>query len=279
MLQKLLQEAKNIEASVELDSVFESVNLSQEVKEKFKTVFEQSVKSNAVKLAESHINKVIEDAEAKVVMMVEEKSEETTQKLYEDAEKYFTHIAAEWMTENKKAIDNEIKANLFESMLGGMKELFVEHNVEVPTESVDVVAELETELEESVQEVKNLFNKNCSLVEELKNVKREVAIKESTTNLTESQKEKVHSLIEGVEFNDSFDIKLSAIVSMMSEDLTEQSIVQAVTADENVEIIEEGVINKIEDQLNYGAKEPKVEDKTVVSNSMASYLSASSRIK
>lgn len=270
MLKQLLEEAKTIEASVELDSVFESVNLSPDVKDNFKLVFEQAVKTNAAKLAEQHINKIVEDAEVKVGELVEEQAKAIETKLYEDAEKYFSHITSEWMNENKQAVDNEIKANLFESLLGGMKELFVEHNVTVPTESVDVVAELEQELEESQTELKSLFDAKTSVDQELKAIKREAAISEATVDMADSQKEKVRSLVEGLDFSESFDNKLKAIVSMM----TEETVVLEPEKEEQP--LDEGTVNTVEDQLNFSAEKPAEQP---VNPLMASYMNAASMIK
>ncbi|UQJ95490.1 prohead core pprotein [Klebsiella phage CPRSB] len=45
----------------------------------------------------------------------------------------------------------------------GLKEVLVEHNVVIPEEQVDVVAELEDELTENQQEVKTLFEANQEL--------------------------------------------------------------------------------------------------------------------
>ncbi|MCO0615510.1 hypothetical protein M8756_19795, partial [Lutimaribacter sp. EGI FJ00015] len=136
----LLQEAQNIEATVAVDSIFESVELSPEVKAKFETVFEATVKKHAVELAESHITKIAEMADEKLKDAKEEAEEKAEKKLTEHASRFFNHIAQEWMNENKLAVDKGIKAELFESMFAGMKELFVEHNVVLPEESVDVVA-------------------------------------------------------------------------------------------------------------------------------------------
>ena len=60
---QLLSEAQEIDASVELDSIFESVELSEDVKSKFSTVFESTVKKHAIALAESHINAIAEKAD------------------------------------------------------------------------------------------------------------------------------------------------------------------------------------------------------------------------
>ncbi|QDH49198.1 prohead core protein [Pantoea phage Phynn] len=214
--EQLLAEAQELDSAVELDSILESVQLSDEVKSNFTTVFEQAVKAGAVKLAESHINQISERADELVEAQVEQRSTEIENRLYEDANKYFDHIAEEWLKENKEAVTRDIKADLFESMIMGMKELFVEHNVIVPEDQVDVVEELEDELAENQAEVSRLFESNQALTGTINSMKRESAIAEATKNLSETQIEKVTSLIEGLQYSDKFESKLGAIVEMVA---------------------------------------------------------------
>lgn len=223
--EQLIAEAQKIDASVALDSIFESVNISPEAKETFGTVFEATVKQHAVKLAESHIAKIAEKAEEEVEKNKEEAEEKAEKKIAEQASKFIDHLAKEWLAENKLAVDKGIKAELFESMLGGLKELFVEHNVVVPEESVDIVAEMEEELQEHKEESARLFEELSMRDAYINYVQREVALSESTKDLTESQKEKVSALVEGMDYSDAFSSKLSAIVEMVKKSNKDESTI------------------------------------------------------
>lgn len=267
--QQLLEEAKNIDASVKLDGIFESVELSENVKEKFSLVFESAVKKQALELAESHILTIAEKAEKAVEDEVEKKSDEAEKKFVETADKFFAHIATEWLKENEVAIDKGIKADLFESMLSGLKTVFVEHNVVLPEESVDVVAEMEEELAEAKQETSALFEQKVALASELNELKREHAIKESTAGLTESQKEKVESLIEGLDYSDKFTSKLNAIVEMA----TTKTVVAEKQLTENVatDVVEA-------DGLNYVVEAVKEQPAQSVNRNMSQYVHSAKRI-
>lgn len=223
--EQLIAEAQKIDASVALDSIFESVSISPEAKETFGTVFEATVKQHAVKLAESHIAKIAEKAEEEVEKNKEEAEEKAEKKIAEQASKFIDHLAKEWLAENKLAVDKGIKAELFESMLGGLKELFVEHNVVVPEESVDIVAEMEEELQEHKEESARLFEELNMRDAYINYVQREVALSESTKDLTESQKEKVSALVEGMDYSDAFSSKLSAIVEMVKKSNKDESTI------------------------------------------------------
>lgn len=264
---QLLAEAneKIAGVAVELDGIFESVELSDEVKASFSTVFEQVVKAKAVELAESHLNSMAEIADAKVVELTEAGITDVKTKLYEDADKFLTHIGEEWLKENKVAVDNGIKSRMVESMVLGLKELFVEHNIVVPEDQVNVVEELEVELDESKVEIKSLFDKNIELTEEVNSLKQAATLKEATTELTESQKEKVLSLVEGLDYNDTYSTKLSAIVEM---------VVASTQA-----VVEESAININESAAGANFEPEQIQEETKQEvNPMAKYLSAATRL-
>ena len=254
--EQLIAEAQKIDASVALDSIFESVNISPEAKETFGTVFEATVKQHAVKLAESHIAKIAEKAEEEVEKNKEEAEEKAEKKIAEQASKFIDHLAKEWLAENKLAVDKGIKAELFESMLGGLKELFVEHNVVVPEESVDVVAEMKEELQEHKEESARLFEELNKRDAYINYVQREVALSESTKDLTESQKEKVSALVEGMDYSDAFSSKLSAIVEMVKKSNKDEStITESINTPDTEAAGLNFVTEAVEDKAAQGAED------------------------
>lgn len=254
--EQLIAEAQKIDASVALDSIFESVNISPEAKETFGTVFEATVKQHAVKLAESHIAKIAEKAEEEVEKNKEEAEEKAEKKIAEQASKFIDHLAKEWLAENKLAVDKGIKAELFESMLGGLKELFVEHNVVVPEESVDIVAEMEEELQEHKEESARLFEELNKRDAYINYVQREVALSESTKDLTESQKEKVSALVEGMDYSDAFSSKLSAIVEMVKKSNKDEStITESINTPDTEAAGLNFVTEAVEDKATQGAED------------------------
>ena len=254
--EQLIAEAQKIDASVALDSIFESVNISPEAKETFGTVFEATVKQHAVKLAESHIAKIAEKAEEEVEKNKEEAEEKAEKKIAEQASKFIDHLAKEWLAENKLAVDKGIKAALFESMLGGLKELFVEHNVVVPEESVDIVAEMEEELQEHKEESARLFEELNMRDAYINYVQREVALSESTKDLTESQKEKVSALVEGMDYSDAFSSKLSAIVEMVKKSNKDEStITESINTPDTEAAGLNFVTEAVEDKAAQGAED------------------------
>lgn len=256
--------------AVELDSIFESVQLDEAVKENVSTAFEQAVRSAAIALAESHINDIASSAENQLAEGIETARVEVETKLYEDADKFLTHLGKEWLKENALQVKTNIKSELFESFASGLKELFIENNVSVPEEQVDVIDELNAELDESTAEIKSLFDKNLALEQQISSLKKEKAISEATAGLTESQKEKVLSLVEGLEYGDSYSPKLSAIVEMVAN-----------SGQKEQKPIQEQALN-IDESAAAVNFEPEViveqNDNKQTNNSMAAYLAAASRM-
>lgn len=256
--------------AVELDSIFESVQLDEAVKENVSTAFEQAVRSAAITLAESHIADIASSAETQLAEGIEAARVEVETKLYEDADKFLTHLGKEWLKENALQVKTNIKSELFESFASGLKELFIENNVSVPEEQVDVIDELNAELDESTAEIKSLFDKNLALEEQISSLKKEKAISEATAGLTESQKEKVLSLVEGLEYGDSYSPKLSAIVEMVAN-----------SGQKEQKPIQEQALN-IDESAAAVNFEPEViveqNDNKQTNNSMAAYLAAASRM-
>ena len=257
--EKLLEEAKNITASVELDGIFESVELSPEVKENFSTVYEQSVKSAAVALAESHVAEIAEKADALVESKVAEATTAIEAKLYEDADKFLNHVAEKWLAENKVAVNRDIKADLFESLVVGLKDVFVTHNVTVPAEQVDVVAEMDEALKEEKAKTAELFESKLTLESEIATMKRDAAINESTAGLSDTQKEKVVALVEGLNYSEGFESKLGAIVEMVAKKEEKPLVTESLNKDDSA-------LNVIVESV-----EPLVEEKAPEVNAMSRY--------
>lgn len=254
---------------VELDSIFESVQLDESVKTNVATAFETAVRSSAIALAESHINDIAASAESQLQEGIESARVAVENKLYEDADKFLTHLGKEWLKENELQIKSNIKAELFESVTSSLKELFIEHNISVPEEQVNVIDELNAELDESTVEIKSLFDKNLALEEQISSLKKEKALSEATTGLTESQKEKVLSLVEGLEYGDNYAPKLSAIVEMVASSTKKDNSIQeqALNIDESAAAVNFEPEIIVEQNGNKQAN-----------NSMAAYLAAASRM-
>jgi hypothetical protein len=125
--------------------------------------------------------------------------------LAEAVDKYLTYCAEEWTKENELAIERGLRSEMTENFIDGLKTLFVEHYVEVPEDKYDVMDELANRLDEMEDKLDVEVQKNIDVTEELDSIKRGNVIREACEDLSESQKEKMTSLADGVDYKDGED--------------------------------------------------------------------------
>ena len=75
------------------------------------------------------------------------------------------------MGENEIAIEAGIKVEMAESLMSGLKNLFVEHNVAVSEETVDVVESLEGQVSDLEEKANALVSENIDLQKEIASFK------------------------------------------------------------------------------------------------------------
>ena len=219
-------ESKLVEIEIEddLNAISEALDLSEENQEKAKTIFKAAVTS---KVAE--VEKDLKEAyETELQTSVDKVKAD----LSEAVDKYLSYVADEWTKENELAIERGLKAEMTENFISGLKTLFVEHYVEVPEEKYDVIDELSNRLDEMEVKLDSEVQKNMDIAEELDTLKRENVVRDASSDLTESQKEKLESLANGVDFKDEADFqeKISEIkeayFGIEGESISEDTVVE-----------------------------------------------------
>jgi len=219
-------ESKLVEIEIEddLNAISEALDLSEENQEKAKTIFKAAVTS---KVAE--VEKDLKEAyETELQTSVDKVKAD----LSEAVDKYLSYVADEWTKENELAIERGLKAEMTENFISGLKQLFVEHYVEVPEEKYDVIDELSNRLDEMEVKLDSEVQKNMDIAEELDTLKRENVVRDASSDLTESQKEKLESLANGVDFKDEADFQekigeiKEAYFGIEGESISEDTVVE-----------------------------------------------------
>jgi hypothetical protein len=193
----------------DVDALFNGESLSEEFRTKATTIFEAAV--------QSRVESIIEDVMADNETILSESVEAIKQELSEQVDQYLNYVVEQWVQDNEVAIESGLRAELVDDFIGGLKNLFAEHYIEIPDEKVDVAEELAlkvVELEESMtQSTTEAAQKIASLTEELNAAKKHEAIRKICEGLTEVQIGKMKSLAEGVEFTTEgeFNNKLAVI--------------------------------------------------------------------
>jgi hypothetical protein len=192
-----MEEQVELEVDVAEDvaAMFEGQDLSEEFKSKAVTVFEAAVAAKA----KEHVAKVEEKRMASIAEEVDSFKEELTEKV----DGYLDYVVEQWMKDNEIAIEKGLKAELVEDFLGGLKNLFMEHYIDVPEEKVDVLEEQATQIEELKAQLAEQIDAGVEQKKILDQFAAQEVIQSVTEGLALTEAEKVASLAEGIEFVDA----------------------------------------------------------------------------
>ena len=166
--------------------------LSEEFKEKAKTILETAVRGKVVQIKE------VLDAEYESKLL--EEVEEIKGALNERVDSYLEYVADEWFTENQLAVEGGLKEELTESFMTGLKSLFEEHYVSLPEDKYDVLESMVEKLDDMEAKLNEQVEKNVALNRRLAESSADVILADVSEGLAETQKEKLASLSESVEF-------------------------------------------------------------------------------
>ena len=187
------------EETVEEYDIEEDVNallggeeLSEEFKEKAKTIFEAAINSKVAGIKEE-----LEQAYAAALA---EEVEEMKESLAERVDSYLEYVADEWFEENALAVEQGLKTEMTESFLEGMKGLFEDHYVSIPEDKYDVLESMVEKLDDMETKLNEQIEKNISLNKRLAESVADGILDQVSEGLAQTQKEKLASLAESVEF-------------------------------------------------------------------------------
>ena len=217
----------NIDEDVE--ALLGEEELSEEFKEKAKTIFEAALTSKVSELKEA--------LEARYETALLEEVAEIKSALTERVDSYLEYVSQEWMTENQLAVEEGLKTEMTESFLTGMKSLFEEHYVTIPEDKYDVLESMVEKLDDMETKLNEQIEKNVSLNKRLSESVADGIFESVSEGLAATQKDKLASLAESVEFesDDQYREKL--------ETLKEAYFAKKASSSAKTETLSEGVSN------------------------------------
>jgi hypothetical protein len=190
------EEIISVEESIA--EMFAGMDLSEDFKSKVTLVFEAAV-NEATK---ARVEEAVAALEEEFELTLEESVADAIDEIVENLDSYLDYVVKEWMEENEVAIESGIKVEMAESLMDGLRELFSEHNIEIDDETVDVVAGLEEQIEELSTQANEAINENIELAREVAALRAELVFEEISEGLTVSQKERLKTLSEKLDFSD-----------------------------------------------------------------------------
>ena len=225
---KVESELVEMEIEDDLSKISEALELSDENADKARTIFKAAVSSK--------VSEIKEELEKDYSQNLQTSVEKIKGDLSEAVDKYLSYCAEEWTKENELAIERGLRSEMTDNFIDGLKTLFVEHYVEIPEDKYNVIDELANRLDEMEDKLDAEVSKNMEVVEENDQLKRGNVVREACNDLTESQKEKMISLAEGVDFSSSEDFQekveeLKNAYFPKDENIAEETVVEEGTGE------------------------------------------------
>ena len=235
-----------IDIEDDVNALIAGEELSEDFKAKAKTILETAVKGQ--------IKQIKESLEAGYETKLLEEVEEIKGALNDRVDSYLEYVSEEWFTENQLAVENGLKEELSESFMTGLKSLFEEHYVSIPEDKYDVLQSMVEKLDDMESKLNEQIERNVTLNKRLAESSSDVILADVSEGLAATQKEKLASLAESVEFESETEYRDKLETLKESYFPTTKSA----PATAKTETLSEGVAPAPESY----------------SNSMASYLSA-----
>ncbi len=192
--EEVVEEETTEEYDIEEDvnALLGGEELSEEFKEKARVVFESALMAK--------VNEIKEALEVEYQEKIAEEVEEIKEALEERVDSYLEYVADEWFTENQLAVEYGLKTEMTESFLEGMKGLFEAHYVSIPEDKYDVLESMVEKLDDMETKLNEQIEKNIHLNQRLAESVADGIFDEISEGLAATQKEKLASLAESVEF-------------------------------------------------------------------------------
>ena len=200
-----VEETPEVDIEEDVNALFGGEDLSEEFKEKAKLVFETALNSK--------VSEVKEALEAKYSETLEERIAEEKSALSDRVDNYLEYVADEWFSENALAVEQGLKTDMTESFLNGMRSLFEEHYVTIPDDKYDVLESMVEKLDDMESKLNEQIEKNVGLNKRLGESVANGILESVSEGLASTQKEKLASLSESVEFEseESYREKLATL--------------------------------------------------------------------
>ena len=192
-----MKEEYDIEEDV--NALLAGEDLSEEFQEKARTIFEAALRSKV-----SEIKETLEEQYSNVLA---EEVEEIKTELAERVDSYLEYVADEWISENALAVEQGLKTEMTESFLQGMRGLFEEHYVSIPEEKYNVLESMVEKLDDMETKLNEQIEKNISLNKRLSESVADGIFEQVSEGLADTQKDKLASLSESVEFESEIEYR------------------------------------------------------------------------
>tara|TARA_E500000178_G_scaffold311330_1_gene327149 strand:- start:1234 stop:2676 length:1443 start_codon:yes stop_codon:yes gene_type:complete len=193
------EKVKDMNMKEDVKALTADEDLSEEFKQKAATIFESAVRA---KLVEE-----IEKLESEYETKVEEKTEEVKSEIVEKVDAYLNYVVSEWTKENELAIEKGLRSEIAEDFIGGLKNLFESHYIEIPEEKYNVIENQAAEIEELKRKLNESMDESVELNQKIGEFARDEILVDVASDLAETEKEKFKGLADNIEYKDAADFR------------------------------------------------------------------------
>ena len=198
-IEEELVEEEGLDIEADVQALLEGEELSEEFEEKARTIFETAVKTKVAEMQES-LHETYQNALVEEVVAIREE-------LSERLDSYLEYVADEWFQENALAVEAGLKSEITESFLDGMKGLFEEHYVTIPEDKYNVLESMVDKLDEMEGKLNEQIDRNVALNRRLAESSADGVFATVSEGLADTQKEKLSTLAENIEFESETDYR------------------------------------------------------------------------
>jgi hypothetical protein len=210
-----------------LNALFSGQKLSKSFKNNVGTLFTAILKK---RLKEERA--ILKEAYAKASQKQLARKE---QKMAESVENFLDYQAAEWLKENRIAIESTLRNQLAESVLKDLRAVFENHHIELPDAKIDMVEKVKQEKAEVVSKLNEEHQKAIKLAKMVRTLTKEKLIREAASGMTDADTVRLNQLAEGLDFVSSKDFSERLNVLKKSLFVKNQPKQQASQLSESVE--------------------------------------------
>lgn len=238
MKKKMRMEDREItvDVSEDVSALVEGEELSEDFKTKAATIFEAAVVSRV----KAELASLEEEFETRL----DEEVETIKEGLVDKVDGYLDYVVEQWIERNEIALESGIKSDILEGFVGGLKDLFEQHYIDVPEEKFDVMGEMESKIAELEARLDETVEQNVTLNREVTDLVKEKIVEAATEGLSDTDSDKFKGLAEELSFEDvdTFSEKLQTIRESYFGEKKKATFTESVVSDEPAELVEEAKV-------------------------------------
>ena len=183
---------ESVDVSDDVNALLEGTELSEEFAEKAKTIFEAAIKAKMSQEYDKLVEHFANELDKQVAAARAELSEEVNGTM--------NYAIGQWMESNQVAVDRGIRNEITEDFIAGLKNLFEEHYISIPDDKVDAVEGMADTIREMEERLDEQVKANVKLQNRLNESAKKVIVNTVSEGLVDTQKDKLATLAEGVDF-------------------------------------------------------------------------------